>query len=73
MKIYKHVILYERGTVQKLALRFKVSDKTVTNALKFITEGEQPDMIREVALKEYGCVLKRRPANLESKVCSFNS
>ena len=57
----KPKILYERGTVVKLAKRFGVTEATVRLALRFATEGEQPDLIRQVALKEYGCVLQRKP------------
>lgn len=55
------VILYERGTVQKLAKSFKVSVVTVRSALRFATEGELPDRIREHALKYYNCVLIKKP------------
>lgn len=54
-------ILYETGVVAKLAKRFGVSDTTVRAALRFATEGERPDLIRMVALKEYGCVLRKKP------------
>ena len=54
-------ILYETGVVAKLAKRFGVSDTTVRAALRFATEGERPDLIRKTALKEYGCVLRKKP------------
>ena len=57
----KPKILYERGTVVKLAKRFGVTEATVRLALRFATEGEQPDLIRKLALKEYGCVLRKKP------------
>lgn len=63
----KPKILYERGTVVKLAKRFGVTEATVRLALRFATEGEQPDLIRQVALKEYGCVLQRRPIVIKMK------
>ena len=63
----KPKILYERGTVAKLAKRFGVTEATVRLALRFATEGEQPDLIRQVALKEYGCVLQRRPIVIKMK------
>ena len=61
MALYKSTILYERGVIKKLAARFNVTDRTVTNAMRFVTEGEQPDLIRATAIKEYGCVLTTRP------------
>lgn len=63
----KPKILYERGTVVKLAKRFGVTEATVRLALRFATEGEQPDLIRQIALKEYGCVLQRRPIVIKMK------
>lgn len=57
----KPEILYERGTVVKLAKRVGVTEATVRLALRFATEGEQPDLIRKLALQEYGCVLRRKP------------
>lgn len=56
----KYKILYEKGVVSKLSSRFGVTEQTVRNALRFSTEGNQPDLIREVALKEYGCVLQKK-------------
>lgn len=61
MAIYKPTILYEKGAIKKLAKHFNVSDHTVRNALRFVTEGEQPDAIRRVAVKYYGCVMKKKP------------
>lgn len=52
--------MYEKGVVSKLSSRFGVTEQTVRNALRFSTEGNQPDLIREVALKEYGCVLQKK-------------
>ena len=40
-------ILVERGSVKKLAILFEVSEQTVRNALRYITEGEMPERIRE--------------------------
>ena len=62
----KPKILYERGTVVKLAKRFGVTEATVRLALRFATEGEQPDLIRKLALKEYGCVLRRKPVSIKA-------
>ena len=51
----KTKILYGRGVVRKLMKEFGVSDNTVRQALKFVTEGEQPEAIRRYALKYLGC------------------
>ena len=61
MTIYKARILYDKGVIQKLAKHFSVSDHTVRNALRFVTEGEQPDAIRSAAIKYYGCVMTKKP------------
>ena len=61
MTIYRHRILYEKGVIPKLAKRFNVSENTVRYALRFSTEGEQPDLIRKIALNEYGCVISKKP------------
>lgn len=61
MTIYKAKILYEKGVVPKLAKRFGVTDNTVRNALRFTTEGDQPDLIRKTALNEYGCAISKKP------------
>lgn len=61
MATYRPKILYEKGVIPKLAKRFGVTDNTVRNALRFATEGEQPDLIRKIALDEYGCVISKKP------------
>lgn len=58
---YRKRILYSRGVVPMLAKRFSVTEVTVRSALRFATEGEQPDRIREIALKEYGCKISKVP------------
>lgn len=68
MTIFKHRILYEKGVISKLAVRFNVSEHTVRNALRFSTEGDQPDLIRKVALEEYGCVLAKKPISIKRAV-----
>lgn len=65
MTIFRHRILYEKGVIPQLAKRFNVSENTVRYALRFATEGEQPDLIRKIAIKEYGCVLNRRPITVK--------
>lgn len=66
MTIFRHRILYEKGVISKLAKRFNVSDHTIRNALRFSTEGEQPDLIRKTALEEYGCVLSKKPIQIKN-------
>lgn len=61
MVIYRHRILYEKGVIPKLAKRFGVCENTIRHALRFYTEGEQPVLIRKVALNEYGYVLSTKP------------
>lgn len=61
MSLYKARILYEKGVIPKLAKQFSVSEHTVRNALRFVTEGEQPEAIRREALKNYGCALVKKP------------
>ena len=63
MSLYKARILYEKGVIPKLAKYFGVSEHTVRNALRFVTEGEQPEAIRNEALKNYGCALVKKPLN----------
>ena len=65
MTYFKHRILYENGVIPKLAKRFNVSENTVRYALRFATEGEQPDLIRSTALKEYGCALSQKPVSIK--------
>ena len=43
MAYFRHRILYEKGVIPQLAKRFNVSENTVRYALRFATEGEQPD------------------------------
>lgn len=59
--VTKPRILYERGVIPKLAKRVGVTEQTVRLALRFVTDGDQPDLIRKLALQEYGCVLRRKP------------
>lgn len=61
MALYKARILYEKGVIPKIAKEFSVSENTVRNALRFVTDGEQPDAIREFALKYHGCALVKKP------------
>ncbi|MCI5706070.1 MAG: hypothetical protein MR298_01875 [Odoribacter sp.] len=63
MALKKPKILYEKGTVQKMAKAMGVSEGTIRNALRFVTEGEQPDKIRKEAIELYGCALVSKPIN----------
>lgn len=54
-------ILVETGEKKKLAEYFNVTQQTVRNALRGLTEGEQPDKIRAEALRRGGAVVKRSP------------
>lgn len=65
MTIFRHRILYEKGVISQLAKRFSVTPTTVRNALRFATEGDQPNLIRKVALEEYGCVLSTKPMTIK--------
>lgn len=65
MEIFRPKILYEKGVIPRLATRFNVSEQTVRSALRFATEGEQPDLIRHIAIKEYGCALIKRPVTVK--------
>lgn len=67
MPLYTMRILYEKGDIPKIAKYFNVSENTVRNALRFTTEGEQPDRIREVAISTFGCQLKKKPISIKSK------
>lgn len=67
MEVCRYKILYEKGTIPKLAKRFRVSEQTVRAALRFATSNERSDLIREVALKDYGCALIRRPLVIKNQ------
>ena len=57
-------IVIRRGDTGKIAARVGVTPQSVRAALRFATEGERPDRIREVALREYGGQLVRFPRKL---------
>lgn len=44
----------KHGTITKLATELGVNERTVRQALRFATEGEQPDLIRQKAVLNYG-------------------
>lgn len=52
-------ILVARGEVQRIAKLFGVSGQTIRNALKFTTEGDDPDRYRTEAIKGGGKVTGR--------------
>lgn len=52
-------ILVERGMVQNLARLFETTPQTVRNALRYCTEGELPDRIRDEAKRQGGVEIKR--------------
>lgn len=60
-RVYKPLIVYPYGSVQKLAKQFSVDDKTVRNALQFISRSEQAAHIRDEALKMPGVTLVQIP------------
>ena len=47
-------IYVKHGMTTKLAKLFRVTDQTIRNALRGATEGEQPDRIRDEAIKQGG-------------------
>lgn len=49
----KKRIVCPPGAVKRIAAQYGVCENTVRYALKFLTEGEQPDKIRKTALEEY--------------------
>lgn len=63
--ITKPKILYPRGVVKKMAKSFGVDEKTVRNALNFVTESELAEMIRSEAVKCYGARLVRLPVTVK--------
>jgi hypothetical protein len=64
----QRILLLERGSLKKLAKDVGVHTRTVQHALKFLTEGEQPDLIRNRALKFYNGVLVERPIKLTGEM-----
>ena len=64
MVISRPRILYERGVIPRIAKRVGCTEATVRRALRCVREGEQPDLLRKVAINEYGCVLQRKPIPL---------
>lgn len=65
--VTKPRILYERGVIAKIAKRVGVTEATVRLALRFATEGEQPDLIRQIAINEYGCLLQKKQIVITNK------
>lgn len=67
MITHKVQILYPKGVISALAADFSVTPATVRNALRFSTVGEQPDLIREKAIKDYNCVISNVPLKYNKK------
>ena len=55
MAIYRYRILYEKGVITKLSVKFQVTEATVRNALRYSTDSKQAKDIRSEALKNYAC------------------
>lgn len=66
MRALRPIILYRKGTVQKLAKQFNVTESTVRLALRMATEGDRPDQIRKEALENYGAVLVKEPLRIKN-------
>lgn len=62
-----HKIIIERGVLTRIAKDIGCSTRTVQNALRFVTEGEQPDLIRDRAINFYSGVLIKKPINIRKK------
>ena len=60
-------IIVNWGDTSKIAKQFNVSEQAVRSALRFISSGERPDQIREVAIKEYGGQLVKFPKRVIKK------
>lgn len=60
-------IIVDRGEVIRIATLFNCTDQTVRNALRFVTEGEQPDRIRAEAIRSGG-VLRKRQISLKTEL-----
>ena len=52
--LYSKRIVVPFGATRRIAEHFGITMQTVRNALRFITEGELPDMIRKEAVTNYG-------------------
>jgi len=59
-----HKISIPRGALPKIANHAGVTTRTVQSALSFATEGEQPDLIRHIAMKYYNGIVVKRPIKL---------
>lgn len=60
-------IIVDRGVQTKLAKDIGCSTRSVQNALRFVTEGEQPDLIRIKAIRDYNGVLIKRKSKFNLK------
>ena len=58
-------IVIDSDFIKEIANHMRCSDQTVRLALRFITSGEQPDKIREMAIKKYfGVVIEKQDKSL---------
>lgn len=62
MQVKRAKILYEHGTIKRIAEYFlrekgkRLSHQTIRNALRFVTSGDQPEEIRKIAIEKFGAV-----------------
>lgn len=61
MAKYRYQILAKRGAMEEIAKRMNVTTRTVYNALRYITAGEQADTIRQIAICEFDGVEIKKP------------
>lgn len=55
------IILYEYGTVRKLADEFGCTQRAVSNALRFVSDSERAAQIREACITKYGGKITSKP------------
>lgn len=53
-------IIVDRGVVKRLSYEIGCSERTVRDALRFCTDGQQPNLIRLKAVRDYGGVVIRK-------------
>ena len=60
-------IIVDYGVQKKLAKEIGCSTRSIQSALRFVTEGEQPDLIRIKAIRDYKGILIKRENSLNFK------
>lgn len=60
-------IIVDYGVQKKLAKDVGCSTRSVQSALRFVTEGEQPDLIRVKAIRDYNGLLIKKPSRFNMK------